>query len=49
MLAPWRSQNPLHKTWVSDYWKIIHSAPFLNSREAPAGVYYLTIREKTLS
>ena len=24
MFAPWRSQNPLRKTWVSDYWKIIH-------------------------
>ena len=25
MFAPWRSQNPVRKTWVSDYWKIIHS------------------------
>ena len=24
MFAPWRSQNPVRKTWVSDYWKIIH-------------------------
>ena len=24
MFAPWRSQNPVCKTWVSDYWKIIH-------------------------
>ena len=24
MFAPWRSQNPVLKTWVSDYWKIIH-------------------------
>ena len=26
MFAPWRSQNPVRKTWVSDYWKIIHSS-----------------------
>ena len=25
MFAPWRSQNPVRKTWVSDYWKIIHT------------------------
>ena len=25
MFAPWRSQNPVRKTWVSGYWKIIHS------------------------
>ena len=24
MFAPWRSQNPVRKTRVSDYWKIIH-------------------------
>ena len=24
MFAPWRSHNPVRKTWVSDYWKIIH-------------------------
>ena len=24
MFAPWRSQNPVRKTWISDYWKIIH-------------------------
>ena len=24
MFAPWRSQNPVRKTWASDYWKIIH-------------------------
>ena len=22
MFAPWRSQNHVRKTWVSDYWKI---------------------------
>ena len=24
MFAPWRSHNPVRKTGVSDYWKIIH-------------------------
>ena len=25
MFAPWRSQNPVRKTWVSGYWKIIQN------------------------
>ena len=27
MFAPWRSQNPARKTWISDYWKIIRWNP----------------------
>ena len=28
MFAPLRFQNPVRKTWVSDYWKIIRLAEF---------------------
>jgi len=28
-LPPWRSQNPVRITWVSDQWKIIHYVPDL--------------------
>ena len=33
MFAPWRSQNPVRKTWVSDYWKIIHCFPSRDARQ----------------
>ena len=36
MFAPWRSQNPVRKTWVSDYWKIIHCVP--NTDKKPNSV-----------
>ena len=50
MFAPWRSQNPVRKTWVSGYWKIIRRMiGFMQNGSLIIGKIFMEAKEAGLN